>query len=234
VPYLIPGTYTLSAEATDYKKWVRSEIQVRINDSVEVNADLQVGATTETIEVKDTTPLLSTAEASLGLPLFAGNAMDLVHLAPGTAISEFGVQTTAFDASLGHTMGSTVNVSTKSGTNALHGEMHHWLRHSAFDAPTIFDNRAGQKLPIYQDKRYGFSVGAPVTVPTAKMRTGDLPEWLARGAGYQVYDPRSTQLVNGRFVRQPIPGNIIPASRLDAVGMNLINLYPLPNQAGTG
>src|SRR6478609_8468433 len=37
---------------------------------------------------------------------------------PSTAISEFRVQTTAFDASLGHTMGSTVNVSTKSGTNA--------------------------------------------------------------------------------------------------------------------
>ena len=62
--------------------------------SVEVNIELQLGATTETIEVTATTPLLSTAEASLGqvvderrvleLPQFAGNAMDLVHLAPGT------------------------------------------------------------------------------------------------------------------------------------------------------
>ncbi|MBL8236767.1 MAG: carboxypeptidase regulatory-like domain-containing protein [Bryobacterales bacterium] len=330
MPYLLPGTYTLTAEAGGFKKWVRTEIQVRINDSVEVNVALEVGATTETIEVKDTTPLLSTAEASLGqviderrvleLPLFAGNAMDLVHLAPGTvngtnlrlrkaafnaapsqfstdgggnnqnefsidgvsntfsdgtaprvafsppptAISEFRVQTTAFDASLGHTMGSTVNVSTKSGTNAVHGEMHHWLRHSVFDAPTIFNNRAGQKLPVYQDNRYGFSIGAPITVPkvyngknrtfwffayeankfgnpeantstvpTEKMRNGDLSEWLARGAGYQVYDPRSTQLVGGRYVRQPIPGNILPASRLDPVGMNLIKLYPLPNQTGT-
>ena len=31
----------------------------------------------------------------------------------------------------------------------------------------------------------------------------------------------------------PIPGNIIPASQLDPVGLNLINLYPLPNQPGT-
>src|SRR4029077_8542057 len=185
----------------------------------------------ETVEVNATTPLLATAEASLGqvvderrvleLPQFAGNAMDLVHLAPGTingtnlrlrkagfnsapstfstdgggnnqnefsidgvsntfsdgtaarvafsppstAISEFRVQTTAFDASLGHTMGSTVNVSTKSGTNAIHGELHEWLRHSALDSPTIFNNRAGQALPIYQDNRYGFSLGAPVVVP---------------------------------------------------------------------
>lgn len=330
LPYLPPATYSINVEANGFKKWVRADIQVRINDSVEVNVELQVGATTETVEVKDTTPLLSTAEASLGqviderrvqeLPLFAGNAMDLVHLAPGTvngtnlrlrkaafnsapstfstdgggnnqnefsidgvsntfsdgtaprvafsppptAISEFKVQTTAFDASLGHTMGSTVNVSTKAGTNALHGEMHHWLRHSALDAPTIFNNRANQSLPVYQDNRYGFSAGAPVlfpklyngknrtfwffayeankfgvpeqntsTVPTAKMRNGDLSEWLNLGPNYQVYDPRSTRVEGARFVRTPIPGNVIPPSQIDTVGRNLINLYPLPNQPGT-
>ena len=202
LPYLLAGTYTISCELTGFKKWVRPGIQVRIQDSVEVNVELQIGSTTETVEVKATTPLLSTAEASLGqviderrvleLPQFAGNAMDLVHLAPGTvngtnlrlrkagfnsapstfstdgsgnnqnefsidgvsntfsdgtaprvafsppqtAISEFKVQTAAFDASIGHTMGSTVNVSTKSGTNVLHGEVHEWFRHSALDAPT--------------------------------------------------------------------------------------------------
>jgi hypothetical protein len=333
LPYLIPGTYTLSCELQGFKKWVRGGVQVRINDSVEVNVDLQVGATSETIEVKDTTPLLSTAEASLGqviderrvmeLPLFAGNAMDLVHLAPGTtnttnlrlrkagfnnapsqystdgsgnyqnefsidgvsntysdgtqprvafsppqtAISEFKVQTSAFDASLGHTMGSTVNVSTKAGTNALHGELHEWLRNSALDTRTIFQNRSGQKLVPYTDNRYGASAGAPViipgvyngknrtfwffaweankfgnpdsggqmtsTVPTDKMKKGDLSEWLALGSAYQVYDPRSTVLQSGKYVRTPVPGNIIPSSQLDPVGQALINLYPSPNQAGT-
>ena len=231
MPYLLSGTYTLTCEITGFKKWMRPAIQVRIKDRVEVNVDLTVGQTSETIEVNDTTPLLSTAEASLGqviderrvleLPQFAGNAMDLVHLAPGTvngtnlrlrkagfnsapstfstdgggnnqnefsidgvsntysdgtaprvafsppqiAISEFKVQTSTFDASLGHTMGSTVNVSTKSGTNELHGEMHEWFRHSALDAPTIFQNRSGQKISIYQDNRYGASAGAPIFIP---------------------------------------------------------------------
>ena len=127
--------------------------------------------------------------------------------------------------------------------------MHWWLRNSAFDAPTIFQNRANQKLPVYQDNRYGASAGAPViipklyngknktfwfysweanlfgnpqsyntTVPTEKMRTGDLSEYLALGSAYQVYDPRSTVTApNGRFSRTPIPGNIIPTSRLDPV-----------------
>lgn len=330
LPYLIPGTYTLSCEMQGFKRYVFSGIQVRINDSVEVNVQLEVGATSETIEVRDTTPLLSTMEASLGqviderrvleLPLFAGNAMDLVHLAPGTvngtnlrlrkapfnnapsqfstdgsgnyqnefsidgvsntfsagtsprvafsppqtAISEFKVQTSQFDASLGRTLGSTVNVSTKSGTNELRGEMHWWVRNRVFDAPTIFQNRSAQKLAVYQDNRYGASAGAPIwipgvyngrnrsfwffayegnkfgdpqvgqatsTVPTAKMRTGDLSEWLALGPNYQVYDPFSTTAVAaGQFRRTPVPGNIIPTSQINPVARNIMNYYPQPNQ----
>ncbi len=34
-----------------------------------------------------------------------------------------------------------------------------------FDAPTIFQNRAGQSLPVYQDNRYGASGGGPVFIP---------------------------------------------------------------------
>ena len=333
LPYLPAGPYALNCQLQGFKKWERKGIQVRIQDNVEVNIALEVGAATETIQVTETTPLLATTDASLGqiiderrvleLPQFAGNAMDLVHLAPGTvngtnlrlrkagfnsapsqfstdgggnnqnefsidgvsntfsdgtaprvafsppqtAISEFKVQTAAFDAALGHTMGSTVNVSTKSGTNTLHGEAHEWFRHSALDAPTVFQNRSGQKISIYQDNRYGASAGAPIyipklyngknksfwffayeankfgnpdsggnitsTVPTAKMHDGDLSEYLALGAPYQVYDPRSTVLTNGRYVRTPFTGNIIPKSRLDPVGVNMINLYPLPNQPGT-
>ena len=235
LPYLLPGTYSLSIESTGFKKFVNDAVQVRISDTVEVNVQLQVGSVAETVEVKAETPLLATAEASLGqvvderrvteLPLFAGNAMDLVHLAPGTsnatdlrlrkapfnsapsqfstdgsgtnsneftidgvsntysdgtaprvafsppqtAIGEFKIQTSVFDASIGHTLGAVVNVSSKGGTNAFHGEVHEWLRHSALDAPTIFQNKAakpGQRvLPLYQDNRYGLSGGSPITIP---------------------------------------------------------------------
>ncbi len=330
LPYLAPGSYTIDCEVPGFKKYVRSGVQVRISDMVEVNIQLQVGTAQETIEVTASTPLLATADASLGqvvdeqrlldLPLFAGNALDLVHLAPGTAngtdlrlrkagwnaapsqfstaggdnngnefsidgvsntysggtaprvafsppataITEFKVQTSSYDASLGHTTGSTVNVSIKSGTNTFHGEAHEWLRHSKFDCPTIFDNRSGRKIPIYQDNRYGISGGAPLfipnvyngknrtfwftayeankwgtaetftsTVPTAKMRTGDLSEWLDKGSAYQIYDPFSTTYENGLYVRQPVTNNVIPSSQLSKAGLNLLALYPLPNQAGT-
>jgi hypothetical protein len=94
LPYLAPGLYNVTAEIAGFKKLVRENVQVRVNDSVEVNMALTVGDVTEAVEVKAETPLLSTAEASLGqvvderrimeLPIFSGNAMEFTLLAPGT------------------------------------------------------------------------------------------------------------------------------------------------------
>jgi hypothetical protein len=332
LPYLTPGTYRFTVESPGFKKYVRENIQIRINETVEVSPQLEVGDSKEVVTVTAEAPALATSEVSMGqvvdnrriedLPLFAGNAMDLVHLAPGTvngtdlrlrkapfnnapsqfatdgsgnynneftidgmsnlysdgtqprvafsppqtSVAEFKVQTTAFDATLGHTLGSVVNVSTKSGTEDFHGELHEWLRNSLFDAPTIFQNRSGQTPAVYQDNRYGVSAGSAVvipklyngrnktfwffaweankfgdpnnattvTVPTAKMRTGDLSELLALGSSYQIFDPFTTQPNgSGNFSRQPFPGNIIPQNRLDPVALKILQAYPLPNQPGT-
>src|SRR5204863_9393195 len=93
-PYLLPGVYTVTAELAGFKKFVRENVQVRVNDSVEVNMTLSVGDVAESVNVTAETPLLSTAEASLGqvvderrvleLPIFSGNAMEFTLLAPGT------------------------------------------------------------------------------------------------------------------------------------------------------
>lgn len=231
VPYLVPGKYSVSVELTGFKKFVANEVDVRVSEQTALDVNLTIGNVQESVEVTAQTPLLGTAEANLGqvvderraveLPLFAGNAMDLVHLAPGTvngtnlrlrkapfnsapssfstdgggnnnnefsidgvvntysdgtaprvafsppqtALAEFKIQTTPYDASVGHTVGSIVNVNTKGGTNLLHGELHWWLRNKAFDAPTIFQNRSGQPLAQYTDNRYGFAVGGPVVLP---------------------------------------------------------------------
>jgi hypothetical protein len=71
-------------------------------------------------------------------------------------------------------------------------------------------------------------------VPTAAWRRGDFSDLLAAGAKYQIYDPLTTVAEGSLFRRQPIPKNIIPASRLDKVGLNMVNRYPLPNQPGLG
>lgn len=233
LPFLTPGVYTVTAEIQGFRKFERKNIQVRVNENVPLDIQMTVGDVAESISVTAETPLLQTAEASLGqiiderriveLPLFAGNAMDLVHLAPGTvngtdmrlrkapfnaapsqfstdgsgnnsnaftidgvanvysdgtaprvafsppqaSLSEFKVQTASFDAALGRTSGATVNVSTKGGTNEFHGQAWWWLRHSAFDTPTIYQKRSPtfKKLPIYRDNRYGVAAGAPIVIP---------------------------------------------------------------------
>jgi hypothetical protein len=87
---------------------------------------------------------------------------------------------------------------------------------------------------LWEANEVKYSYDFTNTVPTADMRKGDLSGLLALGATYQVYDPFSTTAIaNGRFQRQPIPGNIIPASRIDNVAKNLMTHWPLPNQAGT-
>ncbi|MDZ4799816.1 MAG: TonB-dependent receptor [Bryobacteraceae bacterium] len=72
------------------------------------------------------------------------------------------------------------------------------------------------------------------TVPTPKQRQGDFSELLALGPSYQIYDPATIQpAAGGRFSRQPFPGNIIPANRLDKTAVALMNYWPLPNTNGT-
>jgi hypothetical protein len=184
---------------------------------------------------------------------------------PAAAIGEFKMQTTPYDASIGHTMSSVVNVSTASGTNEFHGQGYWFTKSSRFDAANFFNNKNNTPKPQYEDNRYSASAGGPViipglydgrnrtffhyvweankwavpqtftgTVPTEAQRRGDFSALLALGPNYQIYDPATTVLLpNGRYSRQPFPNNIIPQGRLDAVGVKLANLYPLPNQAGT-
>lgn len=84
---------------------------------------------------------------------------------PQSAVREFKMQTSAYDASIGHTMGALLNVSTASGTNDYHGEVHYFLRHRHLDAPNFFVNRNSTPQPVYQDHRYGGSIGGPLSIP---------------------------------------------------------------------
>ena len=40
LPYLMPGTYSVAAEITGFKKFVRDKVQVRVSDSVELNIEM--------------------------------------------------------------------------------------------------------------------------------------------------------------------------------------------------
>ena len=58
------------------------------------------------------------------------------------AIQEFKVQTSTFSAEFGQAAGGVVNVTMKSGTNSLHGNLFEFLRNSRMDATPYFQARA--------------------------------------------------------------------------------------------
>jgi Carboxypeptidase regulatory-like domain/TonB dependent receptor len=66
-------------------------------------------------------------------------------------------------------------------------------------------------------------------VATPQELRGDFSGLTPQGTHLTVYDPMSTETVNGKVTRTPFPGDVIPASRLDPVGAKIASYYPTPN-----
>src|SRR5262249_19644387 len=66
IPYLVPGTYTVAAELSGFKKTVREGLEVRIGDRLVVDMDLDVGQIEETVTVSARSPLLEVGSGSAG------------------------------------------------------------------------------------------------------------------------------------------------------------------------
>src|SRR5438045_1536110 len=66
VPFLIPGSYTVSAQTAGFRTYQRPGVIVQVQERVEINAVLEPGGVTETVVVRAETPLLQTASASVG------------------------------------------------------------------------------------------------------------------------------------------------------------------------
>ncbi len=74
------------------------------------------------------------------------------------------------------------------------------------------------------------SAGTRLAVPTLLERTGDFSKSLARTGGQQLlYDPLTTRVdASGNYVRDLIPGGILPASRISRTGRSLASYFPNP------
>lgn len=66
VPQLPPGTYTVAITKGAFKSFRQSGIVLQIDQVAQVNAELTVGATDETVEVTSAPPALQTEESSVG------------------------------------------------------------------------------------------------------------------------------------------------------------------------
>jgi outer membrane receptor protein involved in Fe transport len=169
---------------------------------------------------------------------------------PSDAIAEFKVQTNSFDAQAGHTAGATVNLALKSGTNSFNGAISYFNRSDSRSATPLLTKRAGAEKPTREYDRYTGLLSGPVlrdrtffmisferlrdvqpepstyTVPTLRMRQGDLSEWT----NVQVFDPLTASGSNN--ARTPFSGNLIPADRIHPIARAYAALYPEPNRPG--
>ncbi len=89
----------------------------------------------------------------------------VAYTPPADALSQFKIQTNAFDAQNGFTAGSTVNVAVKSGTSKLHGSAYYFNRPEKLTANNFFNNRLGKVRPPRSYYRVGGQVNGPVYIP---------------------------------------------------------------------
>jgi hypothetical protein len=339
---LIPGNYRLEVSADGFKRYSRQPLEVRVGDVLNLDVAMEVGAVTENITVTAETPLLETANATVGqvidsrriqdLPVPGNSALYLLQFVPGSGtttaptnlwppdalgsggtttigggrpgfnefaldgtpmmtrgggltmnppqemVQELRVTTAAYDVSLGRFLGGHVNMVLKSGANAFHGSAlfqnlsRGMIARDFFTNRFIYDTRTGpitdQKIdnawppqrvvrgqanasgPVFIPKLYNgrnrtfWTFGGDqvsrrraarnfYSVPTVEQRSGNFSALLAISSQFQIYDPNTVAAApNGRFSRQPFPGNLIPASRIDPIARQLLDFYPLPNTPG--
>jgi len=90
---VIPGNYHVEYVLQGFKKYVRANVTLEVNQVLTLNATLQPGATQETVEVTAEAPLVDTTSTQLGavvndraisqLPLNARDTYQFLQLQPG-------------------------------------------------------------------------------------------------------------------------------------------------------
>src|SRR5208337_2815544 len=135
------------------------------------------------------------------------------------SVEEFRVITNAFDAEYGRNSGSVVNVITKSGGNAFHGNVYEYFRNTILDArgypdttkPQLNQNQFGGTFggPIKKDRTFFFLSyegrrirdGVPgqlLNVPTTAQFGGDFSGVGGFANGGSITAPFVAQVLDGR------------------------------------
>lgn len=168
---------------------------------------------------------------------------------PVDALQEFKVQTRTYSAEFGKAAGAVINASVKQGTNKYSGSLFAFMRDEALNANTWDNNRAGRPKgpfnqliaggtfggPIvrgrtfffgdYQSSRTERSLSQTATVPTARMKAGDLSELAGNMVASNPFVPAGC--VNA-------VSKTVSPSCFDSSAARLLSLYPAPNVPGTG
>ncbi len=163
---LIPGTYTLTVAAPGFKKIQRTNLNVDVNSTNEQNVALEVGSTSEVIEVREDVQQLAATSGSLGLiveqrsiqelPLIYGNPFSLQTLTPGVSPSGVNPNIHTYDST---TASVSVNGSLLNALEyRLDGAPNNRIRLSAYTPSTEFVGQYKMETATY-DSSQGHASG---------------------------------------------------------------------------
>jgi hypothetical protein len=93
IPFLLPGTYKVTATASGFKQAVHAGVELHAGDKIQADLKLEIGTATETVDIVAEAEQLRTATGSMGqtintteardLPIMGRNTYMLADLATG-------------------------------------------------------------------------------------------------------------------------------------------------------
>ena len=159
------------------------------------------------------------------------------------AIDEFRVEINSYSAEYGRSNGGVIMVNQKTGTNALRGTLFGFFRNEKLNARNLFATTGDR--PRFRRNQDGFVVGGPVQknrtfffadwqhtrLNTGVVRISTVPTSAQRQGRFTVpvFDPATTRIVDGVYLRDAFPNQTIPASRFDPAAQTVLSRYPAPN-----
>jgi hypothetical protein len=116
-------------------------------------------------------------------------------------VEQLQVVTSGGQAEFGRALGGYVNVVTKSGTNALHGDLYGYLRNSRFNAANALSNTV---LPMTQ-AQYGASLAGPV-IHDRTFYFANFEQKALNQSGLVTISPANVAAINARLLAAGYPG----------------------------
>jgi len=192
-----------------------------------------------------------------GLPVMGGGYNEAAVMPNTEGLQEVRVISNNFSAEYGRGQ-AVISMSTKSGTNAFHGNGAYMMRHEGLDANTFANNAQNIPKREFRVNDAGGSIGGPIlknrlfffssyhglrnnqtstalmTVPTALERVGNFSQTFIRDESgnpvrARIFDPFNVvQEGPDLYRRVEIPNAILPNP--DPYALRMFAYYPQPNR----
>ena len=192
-----------------------------------------------------------------GLPVMGGGYNEASVVPNTEGLQEVRVISNNFSAEYGRGQ-AVISMSTKSGTNAFHGQGVYMMRHEGLDANSFSNNAQGIPKREFRVNDAGGSIGGPIlrdklfffssyhglrnnqsttqllTVPTALERVGNFSQTFIRDENgnpvpARIFDPFNVVQEGADLYRRvEIPNATI--TNADPFALRMYSFYPMPNR----